>query len=266
MLVLLALGRPARHPQRRSSASGPGRCSARPPPARASRWLVAVVALPFGIWAHERSVDVGLSTQALGRLARRAGKATAIGAVLAAAGRDVRCSALMRRFGLAGGSPGRVAVVLGRRRLHLAGAGRARAALQQVRRAPAGPGAQPTSSSSPEGRGGRRPGLRGRRERRTTAINAYVNGIGSIEAGRPLRHAVIDLNRASAGPWSPTSSATFTHDDIQRGLLFARDRHPAVAGLRLALAGGWRAAADVEPGQPAAICPPSPGDRRRRRS
>ena len=73
--------------------------------------VVAVVTVPFGIAAHERSVDVGLSTQSLGGWASDWGKATAIGAVLAGLVGSFAL-ALMRRFGWRWWIPGSVAVVV----------------------------------------------------------------------------------------------------------------------------------------------------------
>ena len=58
---------------------------------------LAVTGLPLGLWAHERAVDVGLSTQSLGPWLGDVAKSTAIGAVLAGLGGAVAI-ALIRRF------------------------------------------------------------------------------------------------------------------------------------------------------------------------
>src|ERR687897_760657 len=60
--------------------------------------VVAVATVPFGIAAHERSVDVGLSTQSLGGWAIDWVKGGAIAAFLAGLVGTVAL-ALMRRFG-----------------------------------------------------------------------------------------------------------------------------------------------------------------------
>src|SRR5882757_4068585 len=96
LLVLLASGRPAplrraferagSHPYRGAALAGAGISLG-----------IAVVAVPFGVAAHERAVDVGLSTQDLGAWFGDLGKSTAIGAALAAAG-ATGAIALMRRF------------------------------------------------------------------------------------------------------------------------------------------------------------------------
>ncbi|MFL5907066.1 MAG: hypothetical protein ACJ75Z_05670, partial [Solirubrobacterales bacterium] len=82
VLVLLATGRPA------VSRRALERLAARPVlgGAAAAAGLsvaIAVVTVPFGVAAHERSVDVGLSTQSLGGWFADWTKASAIGAVLA---------------------------------------------------------------------------------------------------------------------------------------------------------------------------------------
>jgi STE24 endopeptidase len=96
LLVLLASGRPAvvrraleragEHPLRGAALVGAGLSLG-----------LTVVALPFGIAGHERAVDVGLSTQDLGSWFTDLGKSTAIGAALTAAG-ATGLVALMRRF------------------------------------------------------------------------------------------------------------------------------------------------------------------------
>ena len=58
---------------------------------------LVIVGLPLDLWAHERAVDVGLSTQSLAPWLGDAAKATAIGAALAALGGAVAVW-LMRRF------------------------------------------------------------------------------------------------------------------------------------------------------------------------
>ncbi len=74
--------------------------------------VIAVVTIPFGIWGHERSVDVGLSTQSLGGWLGDWAKGTAIAAVLAGLVGTVAL-ALMRRFGGRWWIPGSVGVVIG---------------------------------------------------------------------------------------------------------------------------------------------------------
>jgi STE24 endopeptidase len=58
---------------------------------------VQLVGLPFGAWAHERAADVGLSTQDWGAWMSDRAKAVAVAGVLAAGGAAL-FSVLMRRF------------------------------------------------------------------------------------------------------------------------------------------------------------------------
>jgi STE24 endopeptidase len=59
---------------------------------------LVVTGLPLSLWAHERAVDAGLSTQSLGPWLGDVGLSAAIGAVFAAAGGAVAV-ALLRRLG-----------------------------------------------------------------------------------------------------------------------------------------------------------------------
>src|SRR5919197_3970854 len=111
VLIVLATGRPA------ATRRALERLGARPvlggaAAAAGLSLVVAVVTVPFGIAAHERSVDVGLSTQSLGGWLGDWVKGTAIGAVLAA-GVGTLALALMRRFGGRWWIPGSVGVVIG---------------------------------------------------------------------------------------------------------------------------------------------------------
>ncbi|HEY6771299.1 MAG TPA: M48 family metallopeptidase [Solirubrobacterales bacterium] len=249
VLVLLATGRPGL--TRRALE----RLGARPVlgGAAASAGLsgaVAVVTVPFGIWAHERSVDVGLSTQSLGAYLSDWGKATAIGAILAGA---VGTFALwlIRRFGRRWWIPGSVGVVIGAavitwlapvviaplfNKFKELPPGQARTdVLDLAKRADVDVGHVYEVDAS----------------RRTTAINAYVNGIGSSKRVVLYDTLLKDLNR-------PERNAVVAHElghvhgnDIRRGLLFVAIVTPLalifVAGMSRAIA----RRRGVEPGRPA---------------
>jgi STE24 endopeptidase len=110
VLVAVAVGRP------RAVRGGLDRLAARPLLGAAALGAglsvaTTVAALPASAWAHERAVDVGLSTQSFGAWLGDVGKSTAIGAVLTAAGVTL-LMALLRRFGRRWWIPGSVAVVL----------------------------------------------------------------------------------------------------------------------------------------------------------
>jgi len=72
---------------------------------------LVLTGLPLSVWAHERAVDVGLSTQSLGPWLVDVGRSAAIGALLAAVGGAVGV-ALIRRFPRRWWIPG-AAVVMG---------------------------------------------------------------------------------------------------------------------------------------------------------
>ena len=108
-LVTFALGRP------RSARDVLDRLEARPVLGGAAAGAglslaIAVVALPTDIWAHERSVDVGLSTQSIGPWLGDYVKASVVGAVLAAGGAALLL-ALIRRTGRNWWLPGAAGVV-----------------------------------------------------------------------------------------------------------------------------------------------------------
>jgi STE24 endopeptidase len=249
VLVLLATGRP------RVARRALERLGARPVlgGAAAAAGLsvtVAVVTVPFGVWAHERSVDVGLSTQSLGGYLSDWGKATAIVAILAGA---VGTFALwlMRRFGSRWWVPGTVGVVIGAavitwlapvviaplfNKFKELPPGQARTdVLDLAKRADVDVGHVYEVDAS----------------RRTTAINAYVNGIGSSKRVVLYDTLLKDLNR-------PERNAVVAHElghvhgnDIRRGLIFVAIVTPLalifVSGMSRAIARRQGA----EPGRPA---------------
>ena len=249
VLVLLATGRP------RVARRALERLGARPVlgGAAAAAGLsvtVAVVTVPFGVWAHERSVDVGLSTQSLGGYLSDWGKATAIGAILAGA---VGTFALwlMRRFGSRWWIPGTVGMVAGAavitwlapvviaplfNKFKELPPGQARSdVLDLASRADVDVGHVYEVDAS----------------RRTTAINAYVNGIGSSKRVVLYDTLLKDLNR-------PGRNAVVAHElghvhgnDIRRGLIFVAIVTPLalifVSGMSRAIARRQGA----EPGRPA---------------
>jgi STE24 endopeptidase len=249
LLVLLATGRPSvarRALERLGARPVLGGAAA----AAGLSVTVAVVTVPFGVWAHERSVDVGLSTQSLGGYLSDWGKATVIGAILAGA---VGTFALwlMRRFGSRWWIPGTVGVVAGAavitwlapvviaplfNKFKELPPGQARSdVLDLASRADVDVGHVYEVDAS----------------RRTTAINAYVNGIGSSKRVVLYDTLLKDLNR-------PERNAVVAHElghvhgnDIRRGLIFVAIVTPLalifVSGMSRAIARRQGA----EPGRPA---------------
>jgi STE24 endopeptidase len=249
VLVLLASGRPA--PARRALEQLGSRPVLGGAAAAAGLFtLVSVVTLPFGVAAHERSVDVGLSTQNLGEWGIDWVKATAIGATLAGAV-GTGALALIRRFGRNWWIPGSVAVV---------GASAIFTWLAPVVLAPVfnrferlEPG--PARSDALEL--GRRAGIdvgevyRVDASRRSTAVNAYVNGLGSTKRVVLYDTLLDDLDRAERRAVIAHELGHVHAHDIQRGLLYLA----AVAPLALIFASGLAEAVGrrrgAEPGRPA---------------
>jgi STE24 endopeptidase len=249
VLVLLATGRP------RVARRALERLGARPVlgGAAAAAGLsvtVAVVTVPFGVWAHERSVDVGLSTQSLGGYLSDWGKATAIGAILAGA---VGTFALwlMRRFGSRWWIPGTVGVVAGAAVITWLAPVVIAPLFNKFKELP--PGQARTDVLDLASRADVDVGhvYEVDASRRTTAINAYVNGIGSSKRVVLYDTLLKDLNR-------PERNAVVAHElghvhgnDIRRGLIFVAIVTPLalifVSGMSRAIARRQ----GVEPGRPA---------------
>ncbi|HEY6636376.1 MAG TPA: M48 family metallopeptidase [Solirubrobacterales bacterium] len=249
MLVLLATGRPAvtrRALERLGARPVLGGAAA----AAGLSVAVGVVTVPFGIWAHERSVDVGLSTQSLSGYLSDWGKATAIGAILAGA---VGTFALwlMRRFGRRWWIPGSVGVVLGAAVITWLAPVVIAPLFNNFKELP--PGQARTDVLDLASRADVDVGhvYEVDASRRTTAINAYVNGIGSSKRVVLYDTLLKGLNR-------PERNAVVAHElghvhgnDIRRGLLFVAIVTPLalifVAGMSRAIARRQGA----EPGRPA---------------
>jgi Zn-dependent protease with chaperone function len=248
VLVLLATGRPG------VSRRALERLGARPvlggaAAAAGLSVVVAVITVPFGIWAHERSVDVGLSTQSLGGYLSDWGKATAIGAILAGA---VGTFALwlMRRFGRRWWIPGSVGVVIGAavitwlapvviaplfNKFKELPPGQARTdVLDLAQRADVDVGHVYEVDAS----------------RRTTAINAYVNGIGPSKRVVLYDTLLKDLNRGERNAVVAHELGHVHGADIRRGLVFVALITPLsllfISGMGTAIARPRGA----EPGQP----------------
>jgi STE24 endopeptidase len=249
VLIVLATGRPA------ASRRLLERLAARPvlggaAAAAGLSLVVAVVTVPFGIAAHERSVDVGLSTQSIGGWAEDWGKGTAIGAVLAA-GVGTLALTLMRRFGRRWWIPGSVGVVIGAAVLSWLAPvvlaplfnkfdelppGQARSdVLELAQRAGVDIGQVYEVDAS----------------RRTTAINAYVNGLGSSKRVVLYDTLLKDLDRGERNAVVAHELGHVHGNDIARGLLFVALVTPLSLILASGMAGAIGRREGAEPGQPA---------------
>ena len=249
VLILLATGRPA--PARRALESLGERPVLGGAAAAAGLFgVVAVVTLPFGIAAHERSVDVGLSTQGIGDWMADWGKATSISAVFAA-GIGTGALALMRRFGERWWIPGSVAVVATAavftwlapvvlaplfNKFERLEEGQARQdALELADRAGVDVGEVYRVDAS----------------RRSTAINAYVGGIGSTKRVVLYDTLLEELDRGERRSVIAHELGHVKDHDIRRGLLFVAISTPLALIFATALAREIARRRGAELGQPA---------------
>jgi STE24 endopeptidase len=249
LLVALVAGRPV--PVRRALEG----VSARPVLGGAAAAgglyvLLSAVDLPFAVAAHERSRDVGLSTQGLGAWSLDWGKATLIGAAIAAAA-GTAALALMRRLGRRWWIPGSAAFV-------------ALAAvfvwIAPVTLAPLFNDferLEPGTARSDTLDLGRRAGVdigevyRVDASRRGTGINAYVGGLGPTKRVVLYDTLLEDLDRGERRSVIAHELGHVSGNDIPRGLAWLALASPLAllfAG-RLAESLGGRGGA--QPGRPA---------------
>jgi STE24 endopeptidase len=224
-----ALSRLGEHPLRGAAAAGAGLSLA-----------ITVAALPAGVWAHERAVDVGLSTQSLGSWFGDVAKSAAIGAVFTAGGAALGL-ALIRRWPRHWWIPGSVAVVA----IAAVFSWLAPVVLAPIfNRFEALPQASALRGEVLDL--ARRAGVdvgevyRVDASRRSTALNAYVDGIGPTKRVVLYDTLIEDTDRAELESVVAHELGHVAHDDILRGiafvalvspfgLLFAREVAEAVA-------------------------------------
>ncbi len=210
---------------------------------------ISLAPLPFALAAHERSVDVGLSTQDIGGWALDWAKSTAVGAAIAGVVGSAAL-ALMRRFGRRWWLPGSAAfialsvvfvwlapVVLAPlfNKFEKLGPGQARADVLEL---------------------GRRAGVdigevyRVDASRRSTAINAYVNGIGSTKQVVLYDTLLKDLGRGERRSVIAHELGHVADHDLRRGLVFLAIVTPLALLFASALAQALARRRGVEPGTP----------------
>jgi STE24 endopeptidase len=202
------LGRLGRRPPLGGAATGAG-----------ISLLLVVVGLPLAAWRHDRAFDVGLSTQTWGPWLEDVAKSAGIGAVIAGAG-GALAIAMVRRFPRRWWIPGSgIVVAFGVITLWLwpvvvdplfndfepLEQGRLRSeVLELARRADVNVGEVYRVDAS----------------RRTTAVNAYVNGIG------PTKRVVLYDNLIDGLPPEQVRQVVAhelghqKHRDLYRGLLW----------------------------------------------
>jgi STE24 endopeptidase len=215
---------------------------------------VVVVELPLSIWRHERAVDAGLSTQSIGPWFEDLGKATAISALLAAVG-GLLVMAMIRRFPRHWWAPGAVFVV---------GAATVMLYLQPILIAPL----FNDFERLPDGalraevlRLAERSDVdvgevyRVDASRRTSAINAYVGGLGHTKRVVLYDNLIDDYPPGQVRSVVAHELGHVKHSDVPRGLLWIALVAPAATFLIQRLAqrfAGGRLDGDEKPG-PAAL-------------
>jgi STE24 endopeptidase len=213
---------------------------------------VQVVAIPFAGWAHERAVDVGLSTQDWGAWAADRAKSGLIGIVLAAAGASL-FMALIRRFPRrwwVAGAAGVVAIGIVFvwltpvlldplfNRYEKLPQGPTRAAVTELaRKAGVDVGDVFVVNAS----------------RRTTAANAYVTGIGHTKRVVLYDTLLERFDHAQVKLIVAHELGHVKHRDIARGILWVAIAAPAGMYMAMLLTERWSRRAGVAPGEPASL-------------
>ena len=187
---------------------------------------LAIVDLPLSAWAHERAVDVGLSTQSIGPWLGDVGKATAIGTTFSAIGAAV-AMALIRRFPRRWWVPG-AGVVVGFAVIVLY--------LSPVvidpifnRFDPLPRGKLRTEVLDLADRAGVDVGevYRVDASRRTTAINAYVGGLGHTKRVVLYDNLIEDFQPGQVRSVVAHELAHVENRDLPRGILWIAIVAPA---------------------------------------
>jgi STE24 endopeptidase len=252
VLVVLALGRP-RFARRRLEALGRRPVLGAAAAGAALSLTLTLASAPTGAIAHERSVDYGLSTQSFGSWLGDLGKSAAISALIAA-GAAALLIALLRRFGRLWWIPGTIAVVA----FEVVFVWLAPVVLAPLfnRFEPLPPGQAREDVLEL----GRRAGVEIGEvyevdaSRRSTALNAYVGGLGPTKRVVLYDNLLDEASRPALRSVVAHELAHVEHRDIPRGMLWVAIAAP----LALIFAGelGRRLAArsDVaDPGTPAAL-------------
>jgi STE24 endopeptidase len=250
-LATLALGRP--RPVRRLLE----RAGARPVLGAAAAGagislLLAILALPLGVIAHERAVDVGLSTQDLGSWLFDRVRGAGIGLLIAAAGAAVLVGLQRRlpRFWWLAGSG--VVVLYAVVSTWLAPVVLA-PVFNDFDELPEGPLRERVLALADEAGVDVGQVLRVDASRRGTSLNAYVDGIGSSKRVVLYDNLIEEAERAELEAVVAHELGHVANDDVRRGILFVVLVAPvgmltvALAGRSLARRGG------TDPGTPAAL-------------
>ncbi len=210
-----ALDRAAAHPWRGAAATGAGIALA-----------ITVAGLPLAFWAHERAVDVGLSTQSAGPWFADVAKGTGIELVLAAGG-GMLLLALVRRFPRNWWAPASVAVVA----LSAAWLALAPVVIDPIfnkfERLPDGPLRTEVLALAKRADVDVGQVYRVDASRRTTAVNAYVTGLGRSKRVVLYDNLIDDLPRAETESVVAHELGHVKNHDVPRGILWIAIVAPA---------------------------------------
>jgi STE24 endopeptidase len=210
---------------------------------------VTVVELPLSAWRHERAVDVGLSTQSLGPWLADVAKASAVSAVYAAVG-GLLLMALVRRFPRNWWAPGALLVV---------GVATATLYLQPIlvdplfnRFDPLPRGELRSEVLRLADRAGVDVGevYRVDASRRTSAVNAYVGGLGHTKRVVLYDNLIDDYPPGQVRSVVAHELGHVKHGDVPRGLLWIAIVAPAGTFLIQRLAERFSSGALDGPGRP----------------
>jgi STE24 endopeptidase len=213
---------------------------------------IAVVALPFGVALNERARDVGLSTQTAGALLGDAGKSTVIGAVLSALGAAIAV-AMLRRLGRYWWIGGSVAVVALAAVFTWLGPVLLDPVFNKFEELPAG------RTRSEVLRLGERAGVkighvyRIDASRRSTGINAYVNGLGPTKRVVIYDNTLHQLDPAQLRSVVAHELGHVKGDDIVRGIAWVALAAPLGMLLVQLGTGALSRRSGDDPRSPAAI-------------
>ena len=215
--------------------------------------VAEVAALPTSLAAHERAVDAGISTQSLSPWLADQARGLAISGAMAGAG-AAALSWLIRRFGSRWWLPGSVAAV---------GAGAAITLLSPIVIAPQFNDFDELPEGSPLREDvlelGRRADVeigevyRVDASRRSTALNAYVAGLGPTKRVVLYDTLIEDASRPELESVVAHELGHVAHADIPRGIAFAALVTPLGLLFVRELSGAFARRAGVEPGAPAAV-------------
>jgi STE24 endopeptidase len=220
--------------------------------AAAGGLLVAVsaAALPFDVASHERAVDVGISTQDLGAWAGDWLKSTAVSAALAAAV-GTGALALVRRYPGRWWIPGSAAAVAVSAALTWLGPVVLAPLFNDFDELEPGEAREDTLELAV--RAGVEVGevYRVDASRRSTALNAYVGGLGPTKRVVLYDNLLEDLDRGARRSVIAHELAHVEGRDIPRGILFVAISAPLALLFAGGLARGLARHSDAEPGSPA---------------